>query len=429
MDKATTFMMLMEEENQYADDREQELEVFLAATVANSPKRRRVINRRRLDANERLMEDYFVETPTYGAEKFRARYRMSKETFMIVLEEVVKQDDFFTQKMDVAKRLGFSSIQKVTAALRMLAYGCSADQLDENLRIGKTTALECLRRFCKAVIAGFGESYLRAPNQADVERLLKENAGRGFPGMLGSLDCMHWEWKNCPTAWHGQFRGKEQVPTIILEAVASYDLWIWHAFFGLPGTLIDINVLDRSDLLDDLADGKGPAVNFTVNNRAYKMGYYLTDGINHRVVSKKVPYDWGSTYKITPKQKLFTRAQEAARKDVERAFGVLQQRFRIVAGPARIWDIGVLDDIMTTCIILHNLIVERQREGSNEDIGEERVPPVDMLPITEEEEGTYGAYIARKLKIVDRAEHLQLREYLATQMWNRSGDGKNQEMV
>lgn len=55
---------------------------------------------------------------------------------------------------------------------------------------------------------------------------------KGWPGMLGSLDCMHWEWKNCPKAYHGAYNGKFSRPTIILEAVASHDLWIWHAFLG-----------------------------------------------------------------------------------------------------------------------------------------------------------------------------------------------------
>jgi len=50
--------------------------------------------------------------------------------------------------------------------------------------------------------------------------------------MLGSLDCMHWHWQNCSITWKGQYTRDDQgVSTIMLEAVASHDLWIWHAFF------------------------------------------------------------------------------------------------------------------------------------------------------------------------------------------------------
>lgn len=54
-----------------------------------------------------------------------------------------------------------------------------------------------------------------------------------FPKMLGSLDCMCWRWEKCPTALHGSFTGHVNKPSIVLEAVASYDLCIWHVFFFL----------------------------------------------------------------------------------------------------------------------------------------------------------------------------------------------------
>ena len=38
--------------------------------------------------------------------------------------------------------------------------------------------------------------------------------------------------------------GHVREPTIVLKAIASYDLWIWHAFFRLLGSHNDINVLD-----------------------------------------------------------------------------------------------------------------------------------------------------------------------------------------
>jgi hypothetical protein len=79
-------------------------------------------------------------------------------------------------------------------------------------------------RFCEDVIAMFGKYYLREPNMDDTACLLSINESRGFPRMLGSIDCMYWQWKNCPFGWQGQFKWHKEGCTIILEAVASQDL-------------------------------------------------------------------------------------------------------------------------------------------------------------------------------------------------------------
>ena len=137
-----------------------------------------------------------------------------------------QHDHYFMQRRNAANTVGLSGEQKMTAALRMLAYGMSTDSLDEYVRIGETITIECVKRFCQGVVEIFGPEYLRSPNAADISRLLRKANQRGFPGMLGSLDCMHWVWKNCPSAYHGMYTGHVHRPTIVLEAVASYDLWI-----------------------------------------------------------------------------------------------------------------------------------------------------------------------------------------------------------
>ena len=114
----------------------------------------------------------------------------------------------------------------MTAALRMLAYGMSANSIDEYVRIGESTTIECVKRLCLGVVEIFGSGYLRSPNATDVSRLLRKANQRGFPGMFGSLNCMHWAWKNCQAAYHGMYNGHVRRPTIVLEVVASYDLWI-----------------------------------------------------------------------------------------------------------------------------------------------------------------------------------------------------------
>jgi hypothetical protein len=64
----------------------------------------------------------------------------------------------------------------------------------------------------------------------------------------------------------------------------------------------------------------------------------------------------------TDKHKLFSQKQQGARKEVECAFGILQSRFGILRRPARLYEQGDLESIMIAWIILHNMIIEDERD-------------------------------------------------------------------
>ncbi|KAI5334887.1 hypothetical protein L3X38_025020 [Prunus dulcis] len=65
---------------------------------------------------------------------------------------------------------GFLPEQKLTAVIRMLAYGASADQVDEIAWMRKSTTLEALVRFCQAVKTLYTREYLRRPTPRDLQR-------------------------------------------------------------------------------------------------------------------------------------------------------------------------------------------------------------------------------------------------------------------
>ncbi|KAL0656028.1 hypothetical protein Bca4012_076612 [Brassica carinata] len=130
---------------------------------------------------------------------------MNRSLFMRIFERLSNEIEFFQQKTDALGRLSLSPLQKCTAVIRVLAYGTAADAVDENLRLGETTARSCVEHFVQGIIYLFGAEYLRRPTPADLQRLLDIGEFRGFPGMIGSIDCMHWEWKNCPTSWKCQY--------------------------------------------------------------------------------------------------------------------------------------------------------------------------------------------------------------------------------
>ncbi|XP_071704585.1 uncharacterized protein [Rutidosis leptorrhynchoides] len=249
--------------------------------------RRCRLQRDQIDTGNHLYNDYFSDNPTFLGDYFRNRYRMSKSLFIghaILSYEYQPKPDYFQyfdQRFDATGQLGFNIFQKCTSAIRQLAYDIAPDAFDEYLHMGASTSRDCLNNYCKCIIHMFAREYLRKPTEEDVHRLhAKHLEMHGFPGMLGSLDCMHWAWKNCPVAWQRYYhRGDHEGPTIMIKMVASYDMCIWHAFFGPAGPNNDINILNESDLFEDLLDGRAPEVRYTINGHEFTKGYYLVDGI------------------------------------------------------------------------------------------------------------------------------------------------------
>ncbi|XP_020267155.1 uncharacterized protein LOC109842705 [Asparagus officinalis] len=366
---------------------------------SEQPRKRKSIHRDHHAAHERLMADYFAESCTYTDAQFRRRYRMKRPLFLRIVDSISNYDDYFTQRRNNAGKLGLTPIQKCTAAIRMLAYGVAADACDEYVKIGESTAIECTRKFCEGVIALFQDEYLRRPNVEDLQRLLQVGQERGFPGMIGSIDCMHWQWKICPKAWQGR--------------------------------LNDINVLDRSPVFDDIESGEAPRVNFTVNGREYNLAYYLADGIYPKwpVFVQSIQMPQGN------KHQFFAKQQESYMKDVERAFGVLQARFAIVRQPARMWDLDVLGKIMRACIILHNMIVEDERDtysrnwenidfepSNNASSSASFNVQTDVLPEFQVHvQHRSEADNQTRAELRDKTQHIQLKKDLIEHIWQKFG--------
>jgi hypothetical protein len=75
------------------------------------------------------------------------------ERLVLVVQQV---DLYFVQHPNCAGELGLSALQKVVAAIRILAYGVPADAVDEYVRIGESTAHEALKHICTTIQTAFG---------------------------------------------------------------------------------------------------------------------------------------------------------------------------------------------------------------------------------------------------------------------------------
>lgn len=97
--------------------------------------------------------------------------------------------------------------------------------------------------------------------------------------MLGSIDCMRWEWKKYPKALHGQFKRRDhKYLTLMLKSVLSM-ICRFDMHFGVLRANNDLNVLYASWLFDDLRADIALEAPFLVNVNTCARGYYLADGI------------------------------------------------------------------------------------------------------------------------------------------------------
>ena len=128
---------------------------------------------------------------------------MCRSLFVRIIEACEQNCRFFNRRRNVVGLLGFRAYQKISAAMRVIAYGVLADYADEYFRIGEDATIKCVRVSAKTIIQVFGPEYIRAPNEEDTKKLMAMKESRGWPSMLSSIDCMHWRWKNCPVAWAG----------------------------------------------------------------------------------------------------------------------------------------------------------------------------------------------------------------------------------
>ncbi|KAJ9543553.1 hypothetical protein OSB04_023260 [Centaurea solstitialis] len=197
-------------------------------------------------------------------------------------------------------------------------------------------------------------------------------------------------------------------PTVILEAVASYDEWIWHAFFGVPGATNDIIVVNQSPIFNDLFKNKAPDSSFVANGTHYHHGYYLADGI----YPEWTTFVKAFRYPTEVPRLQFTTRQESARKDIERTFATLKSKWHVVARPARVWSRRKLQEIMYTCIILHNMI--REDEGfSHYPFDPTAVLPSEVETTISEEERANNVNFVK-----NRERHANLRADLSQHLWD-----------
>jgi Plant transposon protein len=195
---------------------------------------------------------------------------------------------------------------------------------------------------------------LRCQTREEAQKISIRMSCSGFPGCIGSLDFITLEWTNCQAVWSGYYKERGIKPSLILKAVADDQLYCWRAFFGMPGSSNDINVLYSSTFRSAWVAGQyPPQFEFIFSSVIQNLPYLLVDGIYPRYRT----FISTENQSGSQKEKSLYGAQETRRKDTERHFGVLQAIWEFLKTPCGLYIQEYIGYCVNACILQHNMII------------------------------------------------------------------------
>jgi hypothetical protein len=315
------------------------------------------------------MRDYLGANAIFNGSSFIMMFRISRTRFQRMMEDTAALEKPFYSETTSCNCLQVASFEaRLLLPLKCLAYGVPPHTFMDYFQMSKTLAAKACIVFDEILHEVYHGEYLRSPTPQDLQKINNlHQVVHGRNGLFGHIDCMHTGWKNCPKGWNGRFDGKEGDPTIVFEGVCDYNLWFWHAAYGFAGTMNDLNILNASPLMSTFLEGKfdeveqaSGVVPFEVGGEEFNKMFITCDGIYPMYARfvKTISHPCGL------QQERYTKWQESTRKDIERAFGVLQQCFQYVCTPIQMHSLKLIGKRIRSCIILHNMKVsDRVMDG------------------------------------------------------------------
>ena len=215
----------------------------------------------------------------------------------------------------------------------------------------------------KTICAEFELSLLRLKDQfikfpltrQELQELMDEFEDEyGIPQIVGAIDGCHIEI-NAPPDNHEDYFNRKQHYSVNLQAIVNCNLKFTHVSFGYPGSIHDARVLRLRGLFDlgeneQILTSPIKIVSGTeippliIGDSAYPLLKWLIKPYSNRG-------------HLTPDEREFNKKLSAARSVVERAFGMLKGRWRLLLKKVEQQTRTLSKTVLAACV-LHNICID-----------------------------------------------------------------------
>jgi len=249
---------------------------------------------------------------------------------------------------------------KILGVLRRLGRGGCFDDAWDGSGIDQETNRIFFHKFCKLFSEEFFSMYVKPPTTPEeIERVTRIYKLLGFPGAVGSVDCVHIKWDKCPFGLRSSCKGKEGFPTLSYEVSVDHTKRILSATRSHYGARNDKTIVKYDEHIMNIHNGDLYSdCSYVLYNAdgsvAFIRGLYMIcDGGYHKWRSMQCPLKHTSDSNAAK----WSCNLESVRKDVEDLFGILKMRFRILRNGVELHNQEQIDYCFFTVCILNNLLL------------------------------------------------------------------------
>jgi len=241
-------------------------------------------------------------------------------------------------------------------------------------------------------------------------------------GCVGALDGVIFECEmpnDESVAWPGQYKNRKGYPAIM--ALAGVDAWARFTLMDIrPGSTCDWSAWLHSPLYTDcIAEHELPDKYYLIGDEAFVTSFQLLS-------------PWGGTGLASDKDS-FNYHLSRQRQTVERAFGIMVQRWGILQRPLRC-KLRNMPSVLTACAGLHNFCVDHgdkppgmlaPEDRSYRDLGHEELGPYQMTWPRSADAGNFDNSNALRGTVNVRNRRAEITNGLARNKIRRPEKGPN----
>lgn len=308
--------------------------------------------------------------PNMTEKQFKENFRVQRSTFKQILDQV----EPFLRRQDTLLRSAIPTDKRVACALYCLGSTGELRTIAHLFGIGRSTAANILHEFTQVIVDLFFHRLIQFPAN---DQSIKETTDGflqkfGYPMCLGSIDGTHIAIQP-PYGEETDYFNYKKFHSVIALAVVNSNLKFTYLNVGAPGRCNDASVYNRSTLAEIIRNpiysqhrltiGQIDIQAHLVGDSAFPLSQHLMKPFPERLP-------------MPQNQSIFNYRLSYCRCTVERAFGHLKNRFRLLHKKLE-FDLDHIKLIIKAAFILHNICVDAR---DSVEIEWNQTPPMHKKP-------------------------------------------------